>query len=688
MRRGHSVCSLAVAAILIAPAAATAQQEGTYRLGDITVSAPRLPAPALQVPAAVSVVTKEDIQLGRQGLGLDESLSAVPGVFMQNRYNFAQDLRVSIRGFGARADFGIRGVKILVDGIPLTLPDGQGGVDSIDLNSAERIEVIRGPASSLYGNASGGVILIESERGPEIPFAESSFQAGEFDLQEYTVKTGGQAGPLNFLVSGSRLTYGGFRDHSRTERNLVNGRFEVDLPGRGTLTAVANVVDSPVTEDPGALNEQQFEEDPAQAAANNLRDDAGESVEQQRVGFVYRRPMGADHEIQVRNHYLWRDFENKLPIQEAVAFERFFVGGGASYAYSGDVLERRNRLIVGLDAGRQADDRQRFDTLGGEIVDQTQEQTEKVTSIGVFAQDEFWLTPRLQLSAGLRYDRVKFRAADDFLSDGDDSGERTLDEVSPRGGALYTFGPQANVYANISTAFETPTTTEFANPAGGGFNPDLEPQTATNYELGIKGVVARQLRYELVGFRIKVKDELIPFTLEQGGQDFFRNAGESTRNGIELALDWRPVEGLRTSLAYTYSDFEFDDFVVDGDVFDGNTIPGIPEHVLRGEVFYRAANNLYAGIDAIYVGEQFADDANRFQADGYTVTNLRLGYQGDYGRWRVDPYLGVNNLFDEEYANNVRLNPFVPGSGNPRFLEPGPERNVYGGIALRYRFGP
>lgn len=687
MRRGHSVCSLAVAAILIAPAAATAQQEGTYRLGDITVSAPRLPAPALQVPAAVSVVTKEDIQLGRQGLGLDESLSAVPGVFMQNRYNFAQDLRVSIRGFGARAAFGIRGVKIMVDGIPLTLPDGQGGVDSIDLNSAERIEVIRGPASSLYGNASGGVILIESERGPEIPFLEGGFQAGEFDLQEYTAKTGGQAGPLNYLVSGSRLTYGGFREHSRTERNLLNGRFEYAMPDQASLTTVVNIIDSPVSDDPGALTREQFAEDPSQARDRNVEFDGGEDLEQQRVGFVYRRPLADDHEIQVRNYYLWRDFSNKLPFVAggSVAFERFFVGGGASYTYSGDLLGQRNRFIVGLDADRQADDRKRFNNNQGTLGDLTFEQTEKVTALGVFAQEEFWLTPRLQLSAGLRYDRLKFRAEDDFLADGDDTGDRTLDEVSPRGGVLYTFAPQANVYANISTAFETPTTTEFTNPSGGGgFNPDLEPQTATNYELGIKGVVAQQLRYELVGFRIKVDDELIPFELPgQPDREFFRNAGESTRNGIELALDWRPVAGLRASFAYTYSDFEFDDFVVDGDVFDGNTIPGIPEHLLRGELFYRAPNNLYGGVDVIYVGEQFANDANTLTAENYTVANLRLGYQGDYGRWRLDPYLGVNNLFDEEYPGNVRINAF-----GGRFIEPGPERNVYGGINLSYRFGP
>lgn len=656
-------------------------------LEPVTVEAMRLDNDPDKVPAAISVAGKDDVQLGRQQLGLDESLVAVPGLFLQDRYNFAQDLRVSIRGFGARSAFGIRGVRIVVDGIPETLPDGQGGVDSIDLGSVQQIEVIRGPVSSLYGNASGGVINIISERGPDTPFVESRISTGAFDFGKYQLKFGGDTGRLNYMVNLSDMDFEGYRDHSDTENSQFNGNFAYQIDDSSDLKFIVNLTDQPVADDPGGLTREEVEADPTAANPNNVAFAAGEELDQQRIGLVYSKSFGELHEVQLRNYYVWRDFLNRLPFTDggAVVFDRLFAGGGASYIYSGDFLGRSNRLMFGVDLERQDDDRQRFDnnmgTLGALVFDQNEE----VTSSGVFVQNEWDVLTDLVLTLGLRHDEVEFDVTDRFLADGDDSGSRSLSETSPMIGLLYAASPSINLYGKISTAFETPTTTEFANPSGaGGFNPNIDPQLATNYEVGVKGMLGQRSRYEAALFSIDVEDELVPFELAgQPGRDFFSNAGESSRRGVELAFASRPLDGLEISFAYTYSDFEFDEFMSDaGEDFAGNTIPGVPENLLYGEVSYSHPSGVYASLDALSVDDVFLNNANTESSDSYVVSNLRVGFIGNRGYWEFSPFIGVNNLTDKAYAGNTRINAF-----GGRFFEPAPDRHLYGGVSVRYDFG-
>lgn len=656
-------------------------------LEEIVVRATRVEKPLDRVPASIGVVNQEDIQLGQQQLGLDESLVSIPGLFMQNRFNFAQDLRISIRGFGARANFGIRGIKIIVDGIPETLPDGQGQVDSIDLGSTQQVEVIRGPSSSLYGNASGGVINITSESGPAEPFIESRLSAGEFGYTKYQVKAGGRMDAFDYMVNASSLEMDGYRDQSRVENNQLNSKFRVRFDPSSELVAIFNTTDQPISDDPGGITREQAAENPRQARDLNVAFDAGEELDQQRLGLVYTKAFGENHEFSVNNYYVWRDFANKLPFTGggAVELERFFVGGGANYTYTGTLAGRPNRVIVGADFDLQDDDRLRFDNNMGVIGSLTFDQNEEVTSTGVFVQNEFSIRDDLELTLGVRHDSVKFDVTDRFLADGDDSGSRTLDETSPMVGLLYSVSPAVNLFATVSTAFETPTTTEFANPSGGGgFNPTLDPQTATNYELGVKGTVGDRHWYEVAVFTIDVDDELIPFELASSpGRDFFENAGKSSREGIELAFTTQPLDGLTASLAYTYSDFEFDRFMDDnGNDFAGNKIPGTPENLLHGEIAYSHASGVYGIWDALFVDDFFVNNANTEMQDSYTVSNLRAGYRGRVGRWELSPFVGISNLFDEDYNANVRVNAF-----GGRFFEPGPDRNLYGGLTVRYDFG-
>ena len=673
----------AIAMTAIVGAGGSAQAQGDTE--EVIVEATRVEERVTDIPAAVGVLTQDDVQLARQQLGLDESLFKIPGLFLQNRYNFAQDLRIAIRGFGARGNFGIRGVKILVDDIPSTLPDGQGQLDSIDLGSTGQVDVIRGAASSLYGNASGGVINIRTEAGPEIPFVEGRVSLGDFDYAKTQLKAGGDTGRWNYLLSASNLELDGFRDHSRVENRTFNSRLTYAIDEQSELTTVINFFDSPQSDDPGGITAEQAAADPTQARDLNVQFNAGEEIDQQKIGFVYRRQLADNHQIIARNYYLWRDFANLLPFTSggAVVFDRFFYGGGLQYVYTGDVIGHANRLAIGFDVDFQEDDRERFDNNNGVIGTQVFDQQEDVTSYGIFVQNEFALTDAVELTVGGRLDRVEFDVADRFLADGDDSGSRDIDEFSPMAGLLWRVSDEHNLYANISTAFETPTTTEFANPAGGGFNPDLDPQTATNYEVGAKGQLRDGLiRYELALFLIEVEDELVAFELPQfPGRTFFENAGKSDRRGIEAGIMLRPARGLTATFAYTYSDFEFDEFTSDGDSFAGNQIPGIPENQFTAEVAYYHPSGLFAIGDVLYVDEFFANNSNAVKTDAYTVANARVGFQKIMGRWELTPFVGVNNAFDEEYNANVRINAF-----GGRFFEPAPDRNFYGGFTARYNF--
>jgi iron complex outermembrane receptor protein len=357
-------------------------------LEEIVVTATRIQKPLNRVPGAISVIDQDVIQLGRQQLALDESLSRVPGVFMQNRYNFAQDTRVSIRGFGARANFGIRGVKIVVDGIPETLPDGQGNFNTIDIGATSQIEVLRGPSSSIWGNASGGVISVTSERAPSDPFMEVRASAGEYGFRKVQFKTASQGERVGYLFSVSDYDYDGYRNQSDAEKTQATGRFNFDLGDGRELVSVVSYTDQPVTDDPGGINAAQVALDRRSARDANITFNAGETIEQLRVGLVYTTPVAGDDMISARTYYATRDFDNYLPFVAggSVNLERTFSGGGLSYTMNGMLGRMENTLIIGVDFDDQDDDRLRFDNNDGVRGALTFDQNESVRSLGIFAK--------------------------------------------------------------------------------------------------------------------------------------------------------------------------------------------------------------------------------------------------------------------------------------------------------------
>ena len=665
-------------ALLVAGPALAGEVE---TLDEIVVTATRMESSIRDVARSISVVSKDRIQNGTQQLALDEALSGIPGLYMQNRYNFAQDLRISLRGFGARSSFGIRGVRVFVDGIPETLPDGQAGVDSIDLGSTNRIEVLRGPASSLYGNASGGVISIESELGGDPPFIEGSVAGGDYGYQKYQLKTGGSFDTVDYMLSASRQELDGYRDHSRARGTVVNGKLAFRPSDRDELIFSANHTDQPEAQDPGGINAAQAAADPSSARDRNVLFNAGEALDQQRIGAIYRTDR-IGGELMLRNYYVWRDFANLLPFVGggAVDLERFFAGFGAQYSRD-DLWSERLSLAVGVDIDRQDDDRRRFDNNSGTIGDLVFDQKEEVSSNGLYVQGQYAFDDAWSLAAGLRYDELTYDVTDRYLVNGDDSGKLDFDELSPSLALNFKTGSHT-LFGSFSTSFETPTTTELANPDGsGGFNEALVPQTAKNFELGYKGATA-ELFYEVSIFRIELEDELVPFELAgQPGRTFYSNAGSSTRNGLETSLAWKSETGFGADVSYTWSDFTFEQFVDDnGNDFSGNRMPGLPEHFGYLGLSYRSAPGLAARYETVYSGNLYASNSNTVDVDSYVVSNFRISYEFVSGNWLLRPYLGVNNIFDESYNSNIRINAF-----GGRYYEPAPPRNYYAGITVNFQ---
>ncbi len=676
MNTAQPIAGLVLAGLL-APFCAGAMDE-------TIVTATRVERDSLTLPMAVTSVGSDAIR-ARQQLGLDESLGRVPGLYFSNRYNYSRDLRISIRGFGARSNFGVRGLKVYVDGIPSTTPDGQTALDDLDLSNVARVEVMRGPASALYGASAGGVINIYTEEGPETPFAEAGLSFGEFDFDRYLFKTGGQHGRLNYYLNGSYLDYDGYRDHSRVKHGTINSKLKYEFADGSIGQLIFRAAESPIADDAGGQNAAERAADPRAARDRNVALDAGEEVSEQKLAWSWRKALGV-HEFTLRNYYNWRDFEANLPLPPflgtgIVEFQRFFFGGGAQYSNSTAWFGHDNRITLGVDVDSMTDDRQRFNNLSGQPGPLAFDQDENADTVGVFLQEEFALHKQVNLQAGLRYDHVKFDIEDRFTANGDQSDTLKFNEINYMFGAVYSPLTALNLYANYATAFETPTFTEFANPAQdgtlGGFA-NVAAQRTRGYEIGLKGIVWERLRYDFAFYDMNVEDEVTTVT-NIGGRAFFNNA-DTDRHGVETSIVAELLPGLDFSLSYTYTDLEFDRFP-STELAEGNTLPGVPRHHGYLELDYTHTSGVYLKWDWTYVGSIFADNLNLAKVDSYDVSSLVLGYDFRYGKLTFSPNFGINNLFDEDYNQEIRIE-----DATSRYFEAAPDRNVFGGLRVRYDF--
>jgi iron complex outermembrane receptor protein len=669
------------------------------QLPELNVTVTRSAEPLQKVPYAVGVLNRDDLQRGQQTLGIDEALNNLPGVVVSNRYNFSLDQRISIRGFGSRSNFGVRGLKILLDGVPQTLPDGQSQLTNIDFATIDRAEVLRGASSSLYGNASGGVISFQTQQAAPGPFAQSvRVQGGSGDrdgddFYKWQTWTSGRSGHVSGTLSLSQFKADGFRQHSAAEFRQLNTGLDYAISGSTLARLRLSLADNPEAQNPGALTLAEYLANPDSAASNNIRREADKDAQQHQLALGLRHFDDAGNEYEATIFGLIRDLANPLaappdinPGPTAgtyVAIDRAVGGARLSASRRLGGAETSPRVNAGADVQLMRDDRQNFvHNAGVPTADVFLDQLEKITEIGPFAQVQWSPNEKLLISTGLRYDWVRFDLDDRYTGDGfDDSGARTMSALSGNVGASWTFDTRFIPYVNVSTAFETPTTTELVNqPDGsGGFNPELGPQRAVNYELGARGQPGQGISYSVAVFLGRVSDAIVQQS-EVGGRAFFRNAGKTHNDGAEVGLTISPLSAVTLSAAYTYARYRFS-----GDSLDGNRLPGVPEHFWRLGVRTVLPAGFYADADHTISTSVAADDANTIivPAWGAGVTNLRLGWSGNTGNLRLAPFLGLNNLWDRRYIGSVTLN----GVGG-RVIEPAPRRVLYLGTEIGYAAAP
>jgi iron complex outermembrane receptor protein len=672
---------------------AAAQDSLARRLPAVTVTRDVERSP-LDLPFAITTLRPDSLAPGQTHTLVEQTLGLLPGVTVANRTNPSQDTRISIRGFGARSQFGARSVRILRDGMPLTLPDGQTPIDYLDLESVGRVEVIRGVASSLYGNASGGVIDLRSVDAPNVPLAvQARSFGGSNNMQRYVGLFGGTVGSASYTGNIGRTISDGYRAYS--QQRLTNAFLRGTANVRGTEFALIGMgLDMPVADNPGALTLAQVDTAPQMADPASVLKRARKAVHQVQVGLSARRALMADGEAAAQVYTGTRSLFN--PLTFAVVGVGRHQGGAGGHVTVPVYLGRfENRVSVGADAQWLNDARKNWancdgvtkitascQTIGVEKGALSLDQRELVSSFGPYVRDEVE-AGRLRATAGVRADQVRFQLRDSFLADGrDDSGERTLHAVSPMLGLAARLTPLHSVYANVGTAFETPTTTELGNQPDGsaGLNQALKPQLSTTYEIGAKGLAFSHFQYDAALFDIEVRDELIPFEVPGGnGRTFYRNAGRTRRQGGELEAGTE-LGPLTLTAAYALSHFRFRDFVNGSAQYAGNVIPGIPEQQLQASGTWRFSHAFVLG-EAVMKTRVYVNDANAAAAPGFAVFNARVGGTAVFGRPWLSPVFGVQNLFDKHYVGSVAINASGATPAATKFYEPAPGRTWYIGLS-------
>lgn len=651
------------------------------QLDSVTTSATRFPEKLHNQPRSLSVVDQAALQHAQQQLSLQEPLANIPGIFILNPDNFAQDLRIAIRGFGARSSFGIRGIKILVDGIPESTPDGQAQVDNLSAGIIREAEILRGPASAFWGNAAGGIILLQTEEAPLRPFLQARISNGAYGFKQVQVKSGQQYGKANYLFHFAHNGLDGYRSHSKMRSYLGNAAVRWRPDPQTALNIFMNAAHSPTAQDPGAIDSSTIAENRRQARSRNVTFNSGETVTQEKLAVTFHSEKN-NRRYFLRTFLRHRDFSNRLPFESGgiVNLNRFHAGGGIQVDAQMTLLGRKTNFSAGYDIEKQWDERSRFNNIEGTKGDKSLDQTETFLNNGLFLQQSFGLSARWRINATIRYDAIRLAVTDNFLTDGENSGKRNLEDISQSIGILLEATDQINFYGNISNSFETPALVELSNnPSGeGGFNPTLLPQQANNYEIGLKGLWPGRCRFELALFHITLNDELTPYELaEFPGRVFYRNAGKSQRRGLEASLSTNIGAGLNLNASYSYARFKYKRFTVDGTSLAGNHLPGIPTHLANVELFYANANGFSARTILSYTGDFFADNSNNVQNDNYIVGNLRLAYHFTRSKWELTPFIGLNNFLNKKYFSNIRLNAF-----GGRYFEAAPGFHIFGGIRV------
>jgi iron complex outermembrane recepter protein len=671
----------------------------------VVVSGSRVEHGSFDLPAAIDVIDAARIRDGQLRVNASEALSAVPGLVAGNRQNYAQDLQISSRGFGARSAFGVRGVRLVTDGIPATMPDGQGQAATFNLDMAERIEVLRGPFSALYGNHSGGVVQLFTRDGSYKPTMELNMAGGSDGTRKGDLNAQGKAGGIAYVVDISRFETDGYRSHSAAAREQAFAKLSMAPTSTSKLTIVASSLAQDDTQDPLGVTLATWRRDPragetdatdTQAPKRTIaeRYNTRKSIDHQQAGLSYEQRLGDDRlklvayrgNRQVIQYQAFSKFVQAPASQSGgvVDFDRGFHGADLSWNSVRQIGGGKLSTTIGIDYGRSKDDRQGYENfigsefgLKGKL---RRDEDNVLSSVDPYAQAE-WQGGAWALTAGVRHSRMKVEVSDRYLANGNDSGGVRYSNTTPVLGLLYKAAPTLNLYASAARGFETPTLNElFYSGSGAGFNFKLAPARSTHLETGVKAYLGNRTRINAAVFQVKTTDELVVDTAI-GGRTSYRNAGKTSRHGAEVSVDSELGAGFSTRLALTSLRAVYDQPF--GAVKAGSRLPGVPRANMFAELAWKSSDDSFgAALEGIASAKVFAEDANaEAPAPGYGVANARVQARQGFGGWQLKEYVRINNLLDKQYVGSV-----IVGDANKRYYEAAPGRTFMIGASAQYAF--
>lgn len=658
----------------------------------------------LQTPASVFRIDVPQADTSSQ-VNLTEVVKGIPSLQLRNRENYAQDLQLSMRGFGARSTFGVRGIRLYVDGIPATMPDGQGQTSNIDLSSLDHVEVLTGPFSSLYGNSSGGTILTSTKEGQGKDSIELSYSGGSHDKSRAGLVLQGGAKGANepsYVISSSYFDTDGYREHSGAEKVLNNAKLSWNLDDGSKINWITNYVKIHA-DDPQGLTHDQWNTNPRQQVPFLKQFNVRKDIEQTQTGVTWSKPINDKNELyamaylgnrQVTQYQSIPKSTQDASINHAggvIDFERDYYG--ADFRWTGKELLPNTTLSVGVALDAMDEDRKGFENFNlvngqpyyGVKGKLRRDEDNTLWNIDPYLQASWQFLPTWRLDTGVRYSNVHYKSEDRYLSNGDDSGKTDYNKVLPSAALSWQILPELMAYVSYAKGFETPTFTEMAYRPDGesGFNFDLTASTSDTYETGLK---SQNLLgdFTLAVFQTKTKDDIVSAG-NSNGRSTFRNADKTLREGVEFAWNKKLWRDLTATASYTYLDATFDaDIPALGNIAQissGNTIPGIAKNQAYASLTWQPSHGLYGGVDVQYMDKVYVNDTNSDAAPSYSVTSANVGYAWVMGDWKVNSFARVDNLFDKNYAGSVIVN-----DGNGRYFEPADGRNWSAGLRVIKQF--
>jgi iron complex outermembrane receptor protein len=697
-RRACPVPRKAVAAAIAAalwPQIAPAQD--ARPVDPLVVTATRVEERAFDLPVAIDSVGATRIQQDQLQINLSESLSRVPGLVVQNRWNYAQDLQISSRGFGARAPFGARGIRLYQDGIPATMPDGQGQTGSFSLASAQRIEVLRGPFSTLYGNAAGGVVAIFTEDGPPTPVAQGQVVGGSFGTSNTIAKLGGEAHGVNYVMAANHFETDGYRDHSDASRDQFNAKLKFTLDSDTRVTLIANTLSQPEAQDPLGLTRAELQANRRGVDPAATLFDTRKTVGQQQGGATIERSVGADTTLLLTSYAGHRNVRQYLALSGVGDTS----SGGVTDLdgnFGGVDLRLTTRLMLGggplsLTVGaaydRQEQGRKGYVNNNGALGDLRRNENDTVHDQDVYAQAEWSPIASLSLLAGARYSDVRFASEDHYITatNPDDSGQIAYSHASPVVGIIWHAAKDANIYANWGNGFETPTFIELAyQNVGTGLNFGLQPAISRSTEIGVKAYVFDTQRINLAVFNTRTTNEII-IDASTGGRTTYKNAGRTRRQGVEAEWEGALGGGFTGYAAYTNLSATFAADTTTGTppqiVHAGSRLPAVPANSAYAELAWARADwmGFSTALEFQFADKLYVNERNTDSSASYSVVNARAGFEQKSGMWTVREFVRVNNLADRDYVGSV-----IVGDTNGRFFEPAAGRNYLVGVSVNASF--